>query len=214
MQTALHLWPIQHGVIFAAHHEREACQIGDDGPCPILPIQPQQGADRRKLVCLQIAPDGGQRPTQFLPVASIAAVAETAEPVVTMGLGDDGARTDDLPALAPGVARSTDLVQATLCWRQRLCLWQGTLPGGLPRPIDVKDHLFVACSIDKRAGVSLFVQRACEQIGEKERAQGFCGSRGQARKKARECRAGGQSRAVEQGHEGVLKRQEPLIELL
>ncbi len=85
VQTALHRLPIQHGVIFAAHDEREACQIGDDGPCPILPIQPQQGADRRKMVCLQIAPDGGQRPAQFLPVASIAAVAETAEPVVTMG---------------------------------------------------------------------------------------------------------------------------------
>lgn len=85
VQAALDLWPIQHGVIFAAHDEREACQIGDDGPCSILPIQPHQGARRRKMVCLQIAPDSGQRPAQFLPVASIAAVAEAAEPVVTMG---------------------------------------------------------------------------------------------------------------------------------
>src|SRR6266487_183591 len=84
VQAALHLWPIQHGVIFTAHHEREACQIGDDGPCAILPIQPQQGADRRKMVRLQIALNSGQRSAQFLPVASIAAVAETAEPVVTM----------------------------------------------------------------------------------------------------------------------------------
>ena len=203
MQTALDLGPIQDAVIFAAHDEREACQIGDDGPCPVLPIQPYQGADRRKMVRLQIAPDSGQRPAQFLPVASIASVAETAEPVVTMGLGDDGARTDDFPALASGVARRTDLVQATLCWRQHLCLWQGPLPGGLPRPIDVKDHMFVACAIDQLAGVSLCVQRAREQIGEKERAQGFGGSRGQAGQKARECRAGGQSRAVEQGHEGL-----------
>src|SRR5216684_7290122 len=214
VQTALHLWPIQHGVIFAAHHEREACQIGDDGPCPILPIQPQQGARRRKMVCLQIAPDGDQPPAQFLPVASIASVAEIAEPVVTMGLRDDGARTDDLPARAPRVARRTDLVQATLWCRQLLCLWQGTLPGGFPRPIDVKDHAFVACSIYKRACVSLVVQRAREQIGEKEGAQGFCGLPGQARKKARERRSGGQSLAVEQGHEGVRKRQEPLIEPL
>jgi hypothetical protein len=50
-----------------------------------LPIQPQQSARRRKMVCLQIAPDGGQRPAQFLPVEPIAFVAETAEPVVTMG---------------------------------------------------------------------------------------------------------------------------------
>src|SRR6266699_3154886 len=214
VQTALDLWPTQHGVIFAAHHEREARQIGDDGPRPILPIQPQQGADRRKLVCLQIASDGGQRPAQFLPVESIASVTETAEPVVTMSLRDDGASTDDLPALAPCVARSTDLVQAALWCRQLLCLWQGTLPGGFPRPIDVKDYAVVACSISQRACMSLFVQRAREQIGEKEGAQGFCGRPGQARKKARECRAGGQSLSVEQSHERLCKRQEPFIEHL
>src|SRR5713101_1300459 len=93
-------------------------------------------------------------------------------------------QTDNLPALAPRVARSTNLSQATLWCRQFLCLWQGSLPSGLPRPIDVKDHMFVAFSIDKLAGVSLFVQRARQQIGEKERAQGFGSSRGQARKKA------------------------------
>jgi hypothetical protein len=39
-------------------------------------------------------------------------------------------------------------------------------------------------------------------------------AKAQARKKARERRAGGQSLAVEQGHEGLRKRQEPLIERL
>src|SRR5216684_4877327 len=76
-------------------------------------------------------------------------------------------QTDDLPALAPRVARSTDLIQATLWCRQFLCLWQGPLPGGLPRPIDVKDHVCVACAIDKLTGVALCVHRAREQIGEK-----------------------------------------------
>ena len=85
VQTALDLGPIQHAVIFAAHDEQEACQIGDDGPCPVLPIQPYQGADRRKMVRLQIALNSGQPSAQFLPVTSIAAVAEAAEPVVTMG---------------------------------------------------------------------------------------------------------------------------------
>jgi len=85
VQTALDLGPIQHAVIFAAHDKRKVCQVGDDGPCSILPIQPHQGADRRKMVRLQIAPNSGQRSAQFLPVAAIAAVAETAEPVVTMG---------------------------------------------------------------------------------------------------------------------------------
>src|SRR5439155_16468959 len=131
VQATLDLWPIQHAVIFAAHHEREACQIGDDSPRPILPIQSQQDRRRRKMVCLQVVPDGGQRSAQFLPVASIAAVAETAEPVITMGLGDDGARTDDLSTLAPCVTRRTDLMQAALRRRQLLCLWQRTLPSGL-----------------------------------------------------------------------------------
>src|SRR3954452_2854904 len=136
------------------------------------------------MVGLQIALNSGQRSAQFLPVASIAAVAETAQPLVTMSLRDDGACTDNLPALAPRVARSTNLSQATLWCRQFLCLWQGSLPSGLPRPIDVKDHACVAFSIDKLAGVSLFVQWARQQIGEKERAQGFGSSRGQARQKA------------------------------
>src|SRR5947208_12630452 len=145
------------------------------------------------MVRLQIALNSGQPSAQFLPVTSIAAIAEAAEPVVTMGLGDDGARTHDLSALAPPVARRTDLVQATLWCRQLLCLWQGPLPGGLPRPIDVKDHVWGACSIDQLAGVSLCVQRARQQIGEKERAQGFGGLPRQAGEKARERRAGGQS---------------------
>src|SRR5947209_4072545 len=166
------------------------------------------------MVDLQIALNSSHCLAQFVPVVSMAAVAETAEPLVTMSLRDDGARPDHLPTLAPRVARRTDLLQATLCWRQRFCLWQGPLAGGLPRPIDVKDDVCVACSIDKRACVSLCVQRAREQISEKERAQGFGGLRGQARQKARERRAGGQFLAVEQGHEGLRKRQEPLIELL
>src|SRR6266568_656986 len=110
--------------------------------------------------------------------------------------------------------REAHLPQPTLWCRQLLCLWQSALPGGFPRPIDVKDHAFVACSIYQLACVSLCVHRAREQIGEKERAQGFCGRPGQARKKAGEGRAGGQSLSVEQGHEGLCKRQELLIESL
>ena len=45
---------------------------------------------------------------------------------------DNGARPDDLPALAPGVARSTDLIQATLWGRQFLCLRPRPLPSGRP----------------------------------------------------------------------------------
>ena len=48
VQTALDALPIQHGVIFAAHYEQEACQIGYDGPCPILPIQPREPRTKAK----------------------------------------------------------------------------------------------------------------------------------------------------------------------
>jgi len=58
------------------------------------------------------------------------------------------------------------------------------LPGGFPRPINVKDHAGVSCSINQLTDVSLCVQRACEQIGEKERAERFCGLKADARKKA------------------------------
>jgi hypothetical protein len=85
MQTALDLWPIYYGVIFPAHDEREVCQISDDSSRPILPIQSQQGAARRKMMGLQIPPNGSQRPAQFLPVESIAFVAKTAEPLGAMG---------------------------------------------------------------------------------------------------------------------------------
>ncbi len=85
VQTALDRLLIQHAVIFAAHDEGEACQIGDDSPCSILSVQPQQGRCRRKTVCLQIAPNGGQPLAQFLPVESIASVSETAQPLGTVG---------------------------------------------------------------------------------------------------------------------------------
>src|SRR5215472_13913785 len=80
MQPALDRLPIQYGVIFAAHHEREVCQINDDGSCPVLPIQPHQSEAVLKLVSLKVASESAEPLTQLLTVASIAPVAETAEP--------------------------------------------------------------------------------------------------------------------------------------
>ena len=57
-----------------------------------------------------------------------------------MGLADDRARAHDFPALAPGVARGTDLIQPAKGRGQIFGLGQGALPGGFTRPIDVKDH--------------------------------------------------------------------------
>src|SRR6266480_315295 len=168
----------------------------------------------RELVRVQIAPNGGHCATQFLPVVTVAWVAEAAEPLVGMGLQDRAARADHFPALAPGVAGGTEGTQATLRLRPVLCPGQSALAGCLARAINVEDDPLVACSINKGACLSLVVQRAREQIGEKERAQGFCGSPGEAGKKARERRAGGQLVASEERHEGRCPGSQPLVKLL
>ena len=103
-----------------------------------------------------------------------------------MGLRDDGARPDDLPTLAPRVARGTHLIQPTKGRRQVFCLWQGALPGGFTRPIDVKDYPVVSRSIyQPPVCFSLIVRGRGEQIVEKERAQGFDGASVRLPKSAR-----------------------------
>ncbi len=34
---------IEHGVLFASCHKGEASQVGQDGPCAILSVEPEQG---------------------------------------------------------------------------------------------------------------------------------------------------------------------------
>src|SRR6266516_50397 len=103
-QTRLHERMIEHGVLFAAHHEREACQIRQHGPGAVLPIEPEEGALLRKLVGSEVATDGREGLTKFLPVESVASVAKRAEPLVGVGLADDGTSPHDFPTLAPRIA--------------------------------------------------------------------------------------------------------------
>jgi hypothetical protein len=49
------------------------------------------------------------------------------------------------------------------------------LSGCLPRPIDVKDHPAVSCSIHQPSGLLVGEERATEQILKKEGAQAFNG---------------------------------------
>src|SRR6266849_1564186 len=163
---------------------------------------------------LQIALNGGHCPTQFLPVVTVPWVAEAAEPLMAMGLQDRAACADHFPTLAPSVAGGTEGTHARLRLRPILCPGQSALAGCLARAINVEDDPLFACSINKGACLSLVIQRAREQIGEKERAQGFCGSPGEAGKKARERRAGGQSVASEERHEGRRPGSKPLVKLL
>jgi hypothetical protein len=85
VQAGLDLGLIQHSVLFAAHHKREASQVGEHRPGAILPIQSQQGALLGKLVRSEVASDGGESPTQFLAIEPVASIAETAEPTFSYG---------------------------------------------------------------------------------------------------------------------------------
>src|SRR5439155_12806145 len=138
VQTRLDKRMIQHGVVFATHHEREASQIHQHGPGAILPIEPQQGALVRKLVHSEVATDGRESLAQFLAVESVASVANRAEPLVAVSLTDHSAGPDNFPALAPPVASSTDDIQSAIGWWQLFCLGYGALAGGLTRPIDIQ----------------------------------------------------------------------------
>src|SRR5260370_19353338 len=106
-------WPermMEHGIVFAAGDKGEVGHICEHRPSAILPIEPQQSMPFRELVRCEIARDRRERLAQFRAVASIAAVAKTAEPVVAMSLSNHRARPDDLPALATGVARGTHVI--------------------------------------------------------------------------------------------------------
>ena len=96
MQTRLDERMIEHRVLFPAGDKGEASQVGEHSPGAILSIEPEQGAFPRELVRREVARDGREALTQFLPVAPVASIAKRTEPVVAMGLRDNRARTDDL----------------------------------------------------------------------------------------------------------------------
>jgi hypothetical protein len=73
----------------------EASQIGEHGPRAILSVEPQQGALLWDLMRCEVTCDRGAALAQFRAVASVAAVAKTAEPLVTMSLRNNCRRPDD-----------------------------------------------------------------------------------------------------------------------
>src|SRR6266567_7963838 len=134
------------------------------------------------MVRCEIACDRREALAEFCSVAAVASIAKTAEPVGAMSLRIHRARPDDFPALAPRVASSTDLVQATLWGWQIFCLWQSSLASRLTCAINVKDDPPVSPSIYQSSCLLLIGgvgsvrgsrEWATEQIIEKEPAQGF-----------------------------------------
>src|SRR5258708_2627055 len=122
VQTRLNERVVEHGVLFAAGHKHEASEIGEDSPCAILAVEPQQGARLRKLVRGEVARDRRKSLAQLRAVAPVAAVAKTAEPLEAMSLTDDGPRPHHLPALAPPVAWGTNIIQSAKSGRQVFAL--------------------------------------------------------------------------------------------
>jgi hypothetical protein len=87
VQPRLNERVIKHRVLFAAGHEGEASQIGEDSPRAILSVEPKPGALFGELVCSLIATNGCQALTPFFPVVPVAPIAERAEPTFSYGTG-------------------------------------------------------------------------------------------------------------------------------
>src|SRR5436190_4418041 len=122
MQTRLNQRMIEGTVLFASGHISEASQICQHGPGAILPVEPQQGACLRKLVRCEVARDRRKSLAQLCAVATVSSIAQRAEPLEAEGLTDDRLRADHLPALAPPVARGTDVIQSAKGWGEFFAL--------------------------------------------------------------------------------------------
>src|SRR6266566_1302668 len=113
---------IEDAVLFAASHKRETSEIGEHGSRAILPVESEQRVLREELVRCEIATDSCQSLAQFLAVASVPSVAETAEPLVVVRLANGRAGADYLPPLASPVARRTYVLQSAKGWGQLVAL--------------------------------------------------------------------------------------------
>jgi hypothetical protein len=76
VQTCLDQRMIKRCVLFPTGHKGERGQVGEHCSSAILPIEPQQGALRWKLMCLEVLGDCRKALAQFLPVAPVPSVAK------------------------------------------------------------------------------------------------------------------------------------------
>src|SRR5260370_20893819 len=116
---------------------------------------------------------------KFHSVEPVAPVAKRAEPLKAVSLTDDRAGPYHLPALAPPVAWSTDVIQSAKGSGHFFGLGQSALACSLTRAINIKDYPRVSNSIRHPTHLLLGREWATEQIIEKERAQGCNGRFGQ-----------------------------------
>src|SRR5579875_1805505 len=173
-QASLHLRKIEEIIILAPHDVGEFGQISDNRAIAILAIQADHGLTRLEGLGLQICADRFHRLPQF---SSVIAVARTrrprkrADPLMGMGLEYGGPRPNGFPSLTPEVARSTHLIQSTLCRWQFRGAGQGALASGLSRAIHIEDQPLRSLSVPQPSRFVLLLQRASDQVVEKHDAQ-------------------------------------------
>jgi hypothetical protein len=80
MQTSLNQRVIKQAIVFSARDKGKASHIGEDRSIAILPIEPEHCAFWWDLMGRQIPANGGDHLAQFLPIAPVPSVPETAEP--------------------------------------------------------------------------------------------------------------------------------------
>jgi hypothetical protein len=86
VQARLDQRMIEQMIVFATRHKREASHIGKHRSIAVLPVEPEQRAFLWKLMSRQIPANGRERLAQFLSIAPVPSVPETAEPLITMRL--------------------------------------------------------------------------------------------------------------------------------
>jgi hypothetical protein len=107
---------------------------------PYCPSSREPRVRRGKLGRCKVARNGRQALPQFLAIAPIASIAKGAEPLEAMGLTDHRPGPHYLSALAPPIARSTELIQPAMSRGEIFCLRQSALASRLTRAIKIKDH--------------------------------------------------------------------------
>ena len=99
-KPGLDLGSLQEMIRFAAHHEWQTSEIGEDRSSPILTIQAQQHPFCGVVMGLSVALNGCDCLAQFGPILAVARVSKRGDPLMRMGLQDRGERTTS-PRLRP-----------------------------------------------------------------------------------------------------------------
>ena len=202
---------IQEGVVTAArnHPKTSGENIDEWSRVAIKSIQTKQYRrdGKREFGC--VIGDHRDGPQQFSSVIPIAWPTKRAQKLVCMRLEQDRAGAHDFSPFTPQVARSANLVEATMGGGQRLHLRERTLTGGLSRPIHIHDHPLLTRPVEQATGRSKWFPS--EQIFLKERAECLHTCLVKGCKKAGKRRAMGQVMTPKEGHKRVGKRDEPFI---